>query len=524
MAQGRLSAAACCAAVLAAGAVAEHSGHGPSILLSVLDYAVGAGFAIAGALLLIRGRRTGWLSLAAAAAWYTGTAAVGAASLPAYLGDVAVVAYRGFLINLVVSTLGSRRRGRWALAIVVVGYLTCLVPYTSAGFVTSALMLVIAIAAGRRAWRAPADTRTILTAIALASAAVAVVWALAAAGVSGGDALQTANDLLLLDAVAVVVSESARGDWLHGAISALVVDLGPSPRRSVPVKALLAAALADPDLDVRYRVADLGWFDDAGSTVEPPPDDGDNRVTRVAVADVGDVAIIHGATAAPATELTQAAATAAALALDSARVRAEARQQASAVRESGRRLLAVADAERQGLEAQLRVGPVGRLQRVGTALAEISEPAAAEVREQLTTALEDLGDLANGLFPGALAARPMDVVLGEVAATMPIPVQLVTEDLVGLADELRALTYFFCSECMANISRHANATTATVDVRLTDDRLSLTVEDNGQGGATLANSRGLRGLADRIEVFGGRLSVTSPIGGPTSIHAEIPIA
>ena len=87
---------------------------------------------------------------------------------------------------------------------------------------------------------------------------------------------------------------------------------------------------------------------------------------------------------------------------------------------------------------------------------------------------------------------------------------------------LRALTYFFCSECLANMAKHAGASTATVRMNATAGCLTISVGDDGRGGASLASSRGLRGLADRVEVAGGILSVVSPPGGPTRISAEIP--
>ncbi|HEY1320097.1 MAG TPA: hypothetical protein VGF32_07610 [Streptosporangiaceae bacterium] len=72
------------------------------------------------------------------------------------------------------------------------------------------------------------------------------------------------------------------------------------------------------------------------------------------------------------------------------------------------------------------------------------------------------------------------------------------------------------------MAKHAGARTATVRLNATAGRLTISVGDDGRGGASLASSRGLRGLADRIEVAGGTLSVVSPPGGPTRISAEVP--
>jgi hypothetical protein len=527
VAQGRLTAAAGCLAILAAGALAELAGPGQTILLTCSDYAVGAGFVMGGAWLMATDRGCGRLSLATAATWFAGTAAVAVSGLPSYLGDVAALAYRGVLVHLLIRVLTWHRPVRGARLLILAGYFAVLLPVPAAGLATAALMAALAAISAQAARLAPADRRPVLAAAVLSTAALAAVWSLAAAGVAAGAGLQLANDLALL-AAAVLVAGSARGSWLHGAISALVVELGPSRRSAAPVSALLAEALADPQLEVRYAIPGLGWFDEGGTPVDAPPADRSPesaRVTRVAAPGGGAVALVHGPTAAAGPALAQAAATAAALALDSARLGAEVRQQASAVGESRRRLLTVADAERQALEARLRAGPVGRLQRVEETLGGLAGQTAEDIRSQLAVAMDDLARLAQGLFPSAMDTRPIEEVLRDLASGMPIPVRLVTGGpLERLPDEQRALAYFFCSECLTNLARHARATTATVEVRLDAGHLTMSVLDDGRGGAKLSNSRGLQGLADRVEVAGGRLTTDSPPGGPTCIRANVPIA
>jgi signal transduction histidine kinase len=289
----------------------------------------------------------------------------------------------------------------------------------------------------------------------------------------------------------------------------------------------LAKALADPALEVRYAIPGLGWFDEAGQPVEAPPADRSAdgaRVTRVAAPAGGEVALIHGTAASAESALARASATAAALALDNARLGAEVRQRAAAVRESRRRLLTVGDTERRVLEARLRAGPAGRLQRVDESLAGLAGQGAAEIRGQLAIALDDLARLAQGLFPSALTARPIEEVLRDLASGMVTPVNLATSGpLEMLSAEQRALVYFFCAECLANLARHARATRASMELHTDGRRLTMSVLDDGQGGATLSGSRGLRGLADRIEVAGGLLTADSPPGGPTCVRADVPL-
>jgi signal transduction histidine kinase len=235
------------------------------------------------------------------------------------------------------------------------------------------------------------------------------------------------------------------------------------------------------------------------------------------------VALIGGPAAESGSPLSRAAAVAAALALESARISAEVREQAEAVRASRKRLLAVADEERQTLAAGLRAGPGELLAQVDRLLAGLDGESARDLRGQLASAVADLEQLALGLFPATLGGRPVAALVGEIAAGMPVPVQI---DLDGpvedLPPRLRALIYFFCSECLANMAKHAGASAAAVRVNAADGRLTVSVDDDGRGGVSLAGSRGLRGLADRVEVAGGILSVVSPPGGPTCISAEIP--
>jgi signal transduction histidine kinase len=84
--------------------------------------------------------------------------------------------------------------------------------------------------------------------------------------------------------------------------------------------------------------------------------------------------------------------------------------------------------------------------------------------------------------------------------------------------------YFVCSEALTNIGKHAAATRASIRVHSAGDRLVVTIEDNGRGGATLAGGSGLRGLADRVEALGGRLTVRSSTGSGTTLVAELPLS
>jgi signal transduction histidine kinase len=82
--------------------------------------------------------------------------------------------------------------------------------------------------------------------------------------------------------------------------------------------------------------------------------------------------------------------------------------------------------------------------------------------------------------------------------------------------------YFVISEALANVTKYAKATKASVRVRGLDDHLTIEVDDDGIGGADPRSGSGLRGLADRLAALDGTISIVSPTGGGTRISAQIP--
>jgi YVTN family beta-propeller protein len=486
MAPRRLAAGAVGGTVLVAGVFAEFAGARSSTLLTWADYLVGAAFGVGGGWLMATSRRAGWISVATAASWFAATAVTGIASFPAYLGNVIGLGWRCFLLHLIVTTLADQRPIRGAFVLVLSAYSAALLAVPVDGFATAGLILMLAALSALRSTRAAADQRRLLAAVAVVAAILGTVWMLAAAEIGVANDVQLANDAAALVAAVLLTVGPARDVWLHGAISSLVVDLGPARRAAAPVSDLLAHALADPGLEVRYAVPGLGWFDDLGHHVDPPPpapDDSAVRVTTVATPDGGNVALMHATMAISSPGLTQAAAQAAALAMASVRIGAEVREHSRAVRSSRRRLLTAGDAERRALEAQLRAGPAGRLQRVDLMLANLGDDKAEQIRDELAVALDDLARLARGLYPIALRDLRTAAALQGLAAGMAIPVRVIDNALEDLSDDQRALAYFFCSECLANISRHSHASSAGMDVSVVDGHLMMTVFDDGVGGA-----------------------------------------
>ncbi|OEU95724.1 histidine kinase [Streptomyces abyssalis] len=146
-----------------------------------------------------------------------------------------------------------------------------------------------------------------------------------------------------------------------------------------------------------------------------------------------------------------------------------------------------------------------------------------EAHGEVKLALQELRDLARGIHPAILTDRGLGPALSALAARCTADVT-VTVDLPDRpAQAIEGITYFTVSELLQNITKHAQARTARIDIWKTHDRLLLQTTDDGKGGATTTGTgTGLAGLADRLTAVDGLLILDSPTGGPTTITAELP--
>ncbi len=113
--------------------------------------------------------------------------------------------------------------------------------------------------------------------------------------------------------------------------------------------------------------------------------------------------------------------------------------------------------------------------------------------------------------------------LESLAARAPVPVTLAVRLDGRLPEQVEVAAYYVVCESIANIGKHARATSSSVEVGRDGDTLVVEVVDDGIGGAdTEGGGTGLRGLADRVEALGGRLRVWTPPGRGTRVRAEIP--
>ena len=188
---------------------------------------------------------------------------------------------------------------------------------------------------------------------------------------------------------------------------------------------------------------------------------------------------------------------------------------------------------RRRLERDIHDGPQQRLVRLRMDLARAhrqaeKDPEAASAiiqgaMEQTQQTLDELRQLSRGIAPPVLIDRGLAAAITEAATRSSVPVTVSTE-LPDLPDHVSQAAYFVVSEALANLNKHSGATAAGVDARVVDGALLVRISDNGIGGASTAKGHGLAGLVERLNGVDGRLFITSPTGGPTTLEARIPCA
>ena len=320
----------------------------------------------------------------------------------------------------------------------------------------------------------------------------------------------------------------------RSAVGRLIVELGaglPVPER---LRSALADTLHDPSLQLAYWLPERGSFvDPSGAPVLVEPVRG--RAQTYLERDGEPIAVIvHDPVLAGEPELVAAVAAGAGLAVQNERLHAEVRSQLREVQASRARIVEAADGARRRVERDLHDGAQQRLVTVALALrlahtqlgtASSGELAALldEAGAELAGALDELRELARGIYPVLLTDAGLGPALESLAERCPVPAVVAAVPARRWADAVEQTCYFVVSEALANAAKHAGAAQVVVEVRETGDGLCVEVGDDGVGGAD-ADGSGLRGLADRVAALGGELSVHSPRGGGTRVVARVPCA
>jgi signal transduction histidine kinase len=208
---------------------------------------------------------------------------------------------------------------------------------------------------------------------------------------------------------------------------------------------------------------------------------------------------------------------------------AEARAELAASRA---RVVAAADATRRRIERDLHDGIQQRL--VSLALQArtttvMKPPPSKEIQaelmslaDQLNAALDELREIARGIHPAILSEAGLDAALKTLARRSGVPIAL-DVNLDSRPDTpIEVAAYYIASEAVTNTVKHAQASEIQLNVECRDGALTLTISDNGVGGADPNGGSGLIGLKDRVEAVGGTISVVSPSGHGTMLHVVLP--
>jgi signal transduction histidine kinase len=198
------------------------------------------------------------------------------------------------------------------------------------------------------------------------------------------------------------------------------------------------------------------------------------------------------------------------------------------------RIVEASDAERRRLERNLHDGAQQRLvalsfalrfvqRKIHTAAPDELEALLDAAGRELSEALTELRELAQGIHPAVLSDRGLAAALEVLAARVPLPVALDVRLPDRLPEPVEAAAYYVVSEALANVVKHAEANSARVRAARVDGHTVIEIEDDGSGGADPDGGSGLGGLRDRVETLDGRLEIQSARGRGTLVRAEFPM-
>ncbi|GGR39674.1 signal transduction histidine kinase [Nocardioides luteus] len=190
------------------------------------------------------------------------------------------------------------------------------------------------------------------------------------------------------------------------------------------------------------------------------------------------------------------------------------------------------ETERRRIERDLHDGAQQRLVALTLTLglAELEMPEGAgldlvrQAHSQAETALAELRATVRGIHPRVLVDHGLTAAVHELADAAGLPVAVDLQVDGRLPPPVEAAAYFVVAEALTNTVRHAGATSARIQGRVSGDRLEVEIRDDGSGGAAMRPGGGLAGLATRLAALDGDLEVTSPPGGPTEVRMTCPTA
>jgi signal transduction histidine kinase len=197
------------------------------------------------------------------------------------------------------------------------------------------------------------------------------------------------------------------------------------------------------------------------------------------------------------------------------------------------RIISAADEARRGVMRDLHDGAQQRIVALTLRTRRLAQSQAAQdagldseldgLTVDLKGVLEELRTIASGLHPAALSHGGLAPALRTLARRSPVPMELDLRLPGEVAESVEVAVYYFVAETVTNTTKHADASRIEVTIERRDGHLSVYIRDDGVGGADPARGSGLIGLKDRLEAFGGTMTLESPPGGGTTLVAHFPL-
>jgi signal transduction histidine kinase len=339
--------------------------------------------------------------------------------------------------------------------------------------------------------------------------------------------------LLVVAPVLLTVAMLSGGFARAGEIEELGAWLGSAggTRQSLP--SALASALGDPSVCVAYRMSDSGEHVDADGNAVLLPDADDRRGCVDVWVDGRPVGvIIYDATLIADPGIVRAAGRVIALAVDHQRLTAALAASHQQLQRSRLRIVQAGDRERRRIAQNLHDGLQAELvllaleaQRLadGGHPAHAMAAAAARLRAGIDAAAAGLRDLVFEVMPAPLIERGFAAATEDLVDRMPVPTRLSMDIDGDLPPAVQSTAYFVVAEGLNNAIKHSGANKISVAVWRDGSELTVRIDDDGVGGARANGGFGLTGLADRVEVLGGVLTIDSVPGEGTHVVARLPV-
>jgi signal transduction histidine kinase len=392
-------------------------------------------------------------------------------------------------------------------------------------------LLAITLVRLVRRWRAASaayrrSVRPVLVTGGLTFALFLVEFVAMAVSHRVGTAVNLAAQIAFMSVPVAFLYGLARESLAQGGVARLALDLqkyGPGGLGDA-----LREVLHDPTLYIAYRLPDGGYATVDGKRVTLPPPEWPGLTPIEPIA-----AVVHDPALRGESQLLDAALATARLALENERLQAELAARLEELKSSHSRGLEAVVAERRRLERNLHDGAQQRLVALALTLRMAKgklppggDDAAAlldSASEELAAALEDLRELARGIHPAVLSERGLQRALESLVTRSRLPAQIARVPDERLPEPVEIAVYYAVAEALTNVAKYASAHNVVVSVDRIDGVARIEIADDGAGGADPTQGTGLRGLADRLALLGGKLDVDSPPGAGTRVRAEIPV-